>query len=170
MGRPAVLFSSLAGGLIWHFSIDNHFEYMYERPTDAPEAKHRQDCGFTKGFNPFVETHKPYQPNFFSLPERLTNFLLAAALIAYATFGVYIDDLYIPTSRRRGMHLQSASAWLMCLAIVCAAAVLFALVVDHYDRRNNEHHYERFKKGASMAGWGFFCVALFWHVVSALRA
>jgi hypothetical protein len=141
---------------------------MYERPTGAPEREPRR-VGFRPGFNPSAHPGSHLEPNFFSLRERLTNSFLAAVLIAYGTFGVFLDDLYIPGKRGRGIHLHGTSAWLMYAALVCAAAVLFSLVVDHYDRRHNEHHYDRFKKVATTTGWSFFGAALLWHVSGIFR-
>lgn len=135
---------------------------MYERPTGATEHKSTH-LGFPPGFDPFAQSGSYLEPNFFSVRERITNTLLATALLAYGAFGIYIDDLYIPGKQSRGVHLHGTSAWLMYAAFVCAAAVLFSLVVDHYDRRQNEHHYDRFKKVATMAGWSFFGAALLWH-------
>lgn len=48
----------------------------------------------------------------------------------------------------------------MCAAAVCAVAVLLAVIVDHYDRRDNERHYQAFGKFFRQAGWGLFAGAL----------
>jgi hypothetical protein len=141
---------------------------MHDRSPGAPKPQPARQS-FRPGFNPFTRAGSALEPNFFSLRERLTNTFLSAALLAYGTFGIYIDDLYIPGKRGRGLHFHGTSAWLMYAALVCAAAVLFALVVDHYDRRHNEHHYERFKKIATTAGWSFFGAACVWHLAGLFR-
>ncbi|MBP7565469.1 MAG: hypothetical protein KA795_05630 [Burkholderiaceae bacterium] len=140
---------------------------MYERPTGQPEPPR---TGLRKhwppGFNPFVlpGSASAFQPNWFSVKERVTNAVLALALFAYGSFGVWIDDLYVPGKRTAGVHLHGIPAWLMYGALISAASVCLALVIDHYDRRANEHHYERFKKLARVSGWTFFVLALVWHV------
>ena len=141
---------------------------MYERPTGAPEPRPTR-TGFRLDFDPLARAGSYLEPNFFTLRQRVANTLLAAALLAYGTFGVYLDDLYIPGKRSSGMHLHGTSAWLMFAAVVCAAAVLLALVVDHYDRRHNEHHYDRFKKFATVVGWSFAGAALLWHLLGVFR-
>lgn len=137
---------------------------MYERPTGAPDREHGNHAGFRPGFDPLARSGSYFEPNHYSRGDRIRNMVLAAVLLAYGSFGVYMDDLYIPGKRTRGIHLQGASAWLMYAALVCAAAVLFALVVDHYDRRRNEHHYQTFKRVATVVGWSFAGSALLWHL------
>lgn len=99
-------------------------------------------------------------PNNFSIGERVRNTVLAVVLLAYGFYGLYVDDLYIPGKRGGGIHLHGIGAWVMYGALVCSAAIALALVIDHYDRRNNEHHYENFKSMASFVGWCFFGAAL----------
>jgi hypothetical protein len=120
-------------------------------------------------FDPFAAEEGRLQPNHFSVGERVRNTLLALALLAYGSWGVYVNDLYVPGKRGKGIHFHGYPAWAMFAALVCAAAVLLALVVDHYDRRHNEHHYEWFKKQATAAGWWFFAMAVVWHFVRTLR-
>lgn len=121
---------------------------------------------FSLGDEAFQPSEEPFEPNSFNLGERVMNTLLALALLAYGAYGLFVDDLYLPGRRSRsGVHLHGTPAWIMYGAFICAAAVLLALVIDHYDRRNNEHHYETFKHWAGRAGLAFFVVALLWHVL-----
>lgn len=101
-----------------------------------------------------------YRPNQIPRDERLRNILFALALSGYAALGVRIDDFLVPLSRRSSVHLHGPSAWVMFAAAVCAVAVLLAVVVDHYDRRDNERHYQAFGKFFRQAGWGLFAGAL----------
>jgi hypothetical protein len=47
----------------------------------------------------------------------------------------------------------------MYVAMLFAAAHLAAVVVDHYDRRNNEPLYKRFGEISSRIGWVLFGIA-----------
>jgi len=138
---------------------------MYERSTGAPEPKLKSPAGFRNGFDPFAPSGSYFEPNHYSASARLWNSFLALALVTYGGLGVFRDDLFIPGKRSSGVHLHGWAAWLMFAAFLCAAAVMFALVVDHYDRRNNEHHYIAFKKLAVLVGWLFFCAAFAWQIV-----
>lgn len=140
---------------------------MHERPTGASEpepVKH----GLPSGFNPFAEpgSHSHYRPNHFTVWQRVWRCALAGLLIAYGGFGVYANDLFIPGKRTPGVHLQGVPAWLMYGAFLSAACVLLALVVDHYDRRDNEEHYRVFKMAAGIVGWVFFGAVLLWPFLS----
>jgi hypothetical protein len=41
----------------------------------------------------------------------------------------------------------------MYAAMLCACAVLLSVVVDHYDRSNNETNYRRFAQIGKVLGW-----------------
>jgi hypothetical protein len=101
-----------------------------------------------------------YSPNHIPRGERVTNVLLSTALLAYGTFGLWIDDLYLPGKRTSGIHLHGVPAKVMYLAMLFACANLLAVVVDHYDRRNNEHSYRRVAKLTQIGGWTTFVLAL----------
>lgn len=100
-----------------------------------------------------------YEPNHIPVKERLSNFLFAFALLGYGGLGLKIDDLYIPGKRSSGIHLHGGPAWVMFAAICCAAIVLLATIVDHYDRRDNERHYQATAAWFRNAGWGLFAGA-----------
>ena len=50
--------------------------------------------------------------------------------------------------------------------VLCGMAVLLAVVVDHYDRRDNEAAYRRFSEWAAVWAWGLFLLALLMHLVT----
>jgi len=56
--------------------------------------------------------------------------------------------------------LYGAPPQVMFLAMLFACANLLAVVVDHYDQRNNEHSYQRIAKLTQIAGWTAFGLAL----------
>lgn len=101
-----------------------------------------------------------YSPNHIPRGERIKNVLLSTALLAYGTFGLWIDDLYLPGKRSSGIHLHGYPAKVMYLAMLFACANLLAVVVDHCDQRNNEHSYRRMAKLTQIAGWTTFVLAL----------
>lgn len=99
-----------------------------------------------------LPSDKDYTPNQIPLTTRILRTLGSVALLAYGILGVVIDDLVIP-GKRNSMHLHGLNAWLMALGIACAAVTLLAVVVDHYDRRNNESVYRRLESWAGKLGW-----------------
>jgi hypothetical protein len=100
-----------------------------------------------------------YTPNRIPLPQRIGNCASSAILLAYGTYGVLADNLYLP-SKHGGMHLQDRSAWAIYAAILCACLAMLSVVVDHYDHRDNERHYKAFAGLFSVAGWIFFGISL----------
>lgn len=85
--------------------------------------------------------------------------VLSFILLGYGGCGAVIDDLYIPGKRSRGIHLHGEPLLIMYGAFICAALNLLSVVIDHYDRRNNERNYRRFAKIAQIMGWVLFGVA-----------
>lgn len=110
-----------------------------------------------------TETEKSnmgHNPNHIPSGERTTNIILSGILFLYGTFGVIIDDLYIPGKRRSGTHFHGEPAWILYGAFLCAVANMMSVVVDHYDKRNNETNYKLFARVTQIAGWTLFVLAL----------
>ncbi len=113
--------------------------------------------------NPYERTWHPNQ-----IPKRERNIKIGLSLflLAYGGLGVTFDDLFVPGRRTRGTHFHGQEAWLMYGAMICAALVLLSVVVDHYDRRNNEGQYRTFARIFQILGWTLFgaalIVKLFW--------
>ncbi len=101
-----------------------------------------------------------YIPNHASPRERTVHIFLSMSLLAYGGYGLWANDLYVPVKRSNGLHMQGAPAWIMYGAMICACVVLLSLVVDHYDRRNNERHYRTFAKVFEYIGWSLFGASL----------
>lgn len=108
---------------------------------------------------PAYDENGRYLPNHIPARERLSHTFLALLLLSYGSYGVWANDLYIP-GKRGGVHLHNASAQFMYGAMLCACLVMLVVVVDHYDRRDNERHYRAVAKGGSILGWTLFGVSL----------
>lgn len=102
---------------------------------------------------------KKYVPNEVPLKERWFNLLSSVVLLSYGTYGVWINDLYIPAKRGGGVHLHDLPAWVMFAAFFSAVVVMISECIDHYDRRNNEIRYQWFARVVKLVGWGFFCLS-----------
>jgi hypothetical protein len=113
-----------------------------------------------KGSSQSVKTKKGYNPNHIPHGERRANIILSSVMLLYGTFGIIIDDLYIPGKRRPGIHFHGEPAWILYLAFLCGVANLMSVVVDHYDKRNNEINYKLFARVTQIAGWTLFGLAL----------
>jgi len=111
-----------------------------------------------------------YKPNFVPVIERTLNAFAAFILLVYGSYGIYTNDLYIPRMRSGGIHLHDTSALVMYSAIICACSVMISVVVDHYDKGNNEHKYKSFARFFKYLGWGLFGGALALHIVGGVYA
>lgn len=104
-----------------------------------------------------------HTPNHIPFDQRLWNAVGAIGLLLWGGYGLYVNDLVIPLRRRRDIHLHDEPAFLMFVAFVCGTLVLVSVIADHYDRRNNEHKYEKFAKLVGGTGWVLFGVSLVLH-------
>lgn len=101
-----------------------------------------------------------HSPNHIPANERAKCLLFSVGLILYGTFGFYIDDLYVPGKRSRGLHFHGIPCLVMYLAFLFAAITFLSVVVDHYDKRNNETNYQKFSKACRLIGWALFFAAI----------
>ena len=101
-----------------------------------------------------------YIPNHIPKGERVSHIIFSLLLFAYGTFGVWVNDLYVPGRRSRGVHLHDSLAWVMYGAILCACLVMLSVVIDHYDQRNNEVNYRSFASLFKGIGWIFFILSM----------
>jgi hypothetical protein len=101
-----------------------------------------------------------YSPNRIPRKERIVHVVFSILLFAYGGYGVWVNDLYMPGRRGRGIHLHDVPAWVMYGAMLCAVAVMLSVVLDHYDKRNNEVNYQRFANIGKYCGWSLFGLSL----------
>lgn len=101
-----------------------------------------------------------YTPNEYSTTELLWSLFASIALLTYGLLGATYDDLYIPGKRGNGIHFQGVSAWIMCVSLLCAAVNLILVIVDQFDRRNNERWYSNHRRLFKLSGYFFLCAAL----------
>lgn len=105
-----------------------------------------------------------YQPNRIPAEERWNNFFAAFALLAYGAVSLYLDDFFLPSKRGNGIHIHGFPVLVMFVAVICATVVLLLTLIDHYDRRDNERHYQITAKYFRAAGWTLFGLSLLIHV------
>ncbi|MGB4063523.1 MAG: hypothetical protein WBK19_06845 [Azonexus sp.] len=107
----------------------------------------------------YIAADGTYVPNRVALKTRIANCLLSLGMIAYGFWGIRRDDLIVPIAKRTASHFHSIAAWIMYAAMLCASVHLAAVVMDHYDRRNNEHIYQRLGELSRKIGWVLFGIA-----------
>ena len=107
-----------------------------------------------------------HKPNHIPRRHRIAYIILSAILLAYGTFGLYINDIYIPGKRSSGAHYKGEAALIMYLAFVATVANLLSIVIDHYDKRSNETNYRAFARITHTLAWSFFFLAIFWSLIT----
>lgn len=128
-------------------------------PVEDISAKVRIASPDLIGAPGYIAPDGTYVPNQIPVRTRILNSLMSLGMIVYGYIGIRLDDLFVP-GKRGGIHLHSVSAWVMYAAMLCASAHLAAVVIDHYDRRNNERYYQQFGRLSQWVGWTLFVLSL----------
>ena len=99
------------------------------------------------------ENGQLYCPN--HIPHQLRQkYLFQAILLAtYAGYGLYVDDIFIPGKGGAGIHFHGVAALLLGAAMISAVLNMSSVVIDHYDRRDNEYNYKLFARWTFILGW-----------------
>jgi hypothetical protein len=105
-------------------------------------------------------THRPDGSNIIPWQILLKSSFGAVALIVIAASFVAHHKAAFRLGRRSHTIVELVgmySSWLACLGLLAASASLVTVVIDHFDRRKNEHQYKRF--GRVMFGLSLVLVA-----------
>lgn len=107
-----------------------------------------------------------YVPNQLPLKERLTNFVLSITLLTYGVISIRADDFYLRARRGwQGIHLHGLAAWVAAAAVMVSALTLILTIIDHYDRRDNEHDYVRASQVMKTLCWALLVLAVVLHIL-----
>lgn len=108
-----------------------------------------------------------HTPNHIPASKRFIYVLFSLFLLGYGGCGLWANDLEIPGRHGRiVMRLHGVPAWIMYGAFICACVVMLSVVVDHYDKRNNETQYKNLADLFRILGCCFVGLSL---VVAALQ-
>lgn len=106
-----------------------------------------------------------YVPNEVPIWEQIKNLVLSVTVIIFGGIGVIENDLAVTVCRRceTVYHLQDGAAWVMYAALLLMAASFISEVVDHYDKRDNEHVYHKISNVTCYTGMALFALAMYLH-------
>ena len=106
-----------------------------------------------------------YIPNHIPAGERWWNSGLSLLILAWGSYGLWADELIVPISKRgEALYLHGTAAVVMFCAMVSSVLNLLAVVMDHFDTRNNEITYRRIAFGTQVLGWVLFGSAILVHI------
>lgn len=100
-------------------------------------------------------------PNRIPVWERWVYGGSAVALLVYGTLGVWRGALHLPGRRDGpGVDYQGTAMWMVYLAMLCGAASLLSVVLDHHDTRANESAYRTFARVTQVMAFGWLALAI----------
>jgi hypothetical protein len=99
-------------------------------------------------------------PNDVQDNKRWINGIARFLLLCYATYGLIIDDISIPSKHGDGLHFHGVAAWLVYGGIVSIATNQILLSVADDDKRNNETNYRLFARVIQIMGIAFLCLSM----------
>lgn len=114
---------------------------------DRMEAERKWSwTGITPPRKPSIAGGRPHVPNYVPFANRVLSAALALTWIGWAMIGLLSGHMFFLVSRAGPAHFSGVPALIFSAAVLASAVALASGIVDHYDRRNNEHVYWRVKK------------------------
>jgi|GEM_PF-1622004 len=100
---------------------------------------------------------KPHKPNVVLKSYRIECVLVASALLINGAYGLTFGELFWP------FYMYGNAVIAMFLSSALFATYLITIVVDHYDKRDNEFTYTVIRRVAIWSGGFFFLLSwLIW--------
>jgi hypothetical protein len=106
------------------------------------------------------ETVEVHQPNKIPWQTRIYYLIASPILLLYGTFGLIHDDIYIPGKRSRGIHFHGYAAVIVFIVFLFAISNMLSVIIDHFDKRDNEINYRYFAKITSRIALALFVIAV----------
>lgn len=105
-----------------------------------------------------------HYPNQISKLLRRKYLLQSFGIALYAIFGLCLGKVAIPI-RFQAYTFEGVAALVLISAMFMAIFNMLSVVIDHYDKRNNEHIYQRFARFTHILGWVLFVLAIILKVI-----
>jgi hypothetical protein len=116
------------------------------KESDANPEWQCPSCGIAYAKFQATEKKSGYQftSNHIKWTTRLYYSIASVSLFSYGAYGIYINDLFLPARGGGGTHFQDGPAYVLFGAIICGCLYMISVVIDHYDKRDNEDNYHDF--------------------------
>lgn len=115
--------------------------------------------------NDFIE-NKDFEPNTVSLKDRVISILLSILIFSYVLYSLIIGEMIVPGNRGNNMYLYGTSLYIMALSAISFIASWSLTIIDHYDLRDNEYLYKRYKSIFFCLGYVLFSISLIYTIFS----
>ena len=115
--------------------------------------------------------NKRYIPNRIPIKQRLALIFLSLLFLFYGIWGIYRNDLAVPLSKRSRavFHLHGFFMYIGLIGLIFFSTLCISVIVDHYDKRNNEEKYILLQKWLGEKAFVFFVSAailqILWQIL-----
>lgn len=108
-----------------------------------------------------------YMPNHVPTARRVLIALIGTTWVAWALIGLLSGHMFI-WALLVPLHVTGLSAWLLSVAVLVSAAACCVSLVDHVDKRDNEHRYRQARRRLWQAAGALGVASGLVHVGTAL--
>lgn len=133
-----------------------------ENRTNSERALSRvcQKCRQPLDWSVNPENHVP---NSIAFKAQLTSGLFAALLFGVSIYAIVHEHLIVPYGRRGRARYEFFGFEIMLpvISLVLAGIGFLAIIIDHYDRRQNEWKYKRLSALTLAAGYTLYFLSIF---------
>jgi hypothetical protein len=122
--------------------------------------QNNQIVKMSSGKLPDNKEEKSKTPNVIPAKTRIMYIFVSAGILIFSTIGICFDDVALIQKYGRGVHFHGVPAWILYFSGLFAVANMISVVIDHYDKRNNERNYRVFAKVTQILGLIFLFLAI----------
>lgn len=105
-----------------------------------------------------------YVPNEMPPHMRFFYFFGSLSIMIHTGYGAFTGRLIMPAKRGNYLVLTDASLWICSISLLCFVAYLFSAIIDHYDKRDNEGKYRKYRSVLFRSGFSLYLIALLVNV------
>ncbi len=99
-----------------------------------------------------VDREGNYIPNIVPLKDRIQHLIIALIFIVIGIYGMFNNGLNISGMQVEGMQFEGDTKWIVYVSLITGCLSSLSIVIDHYDKRDNEMKYYAFNKSINYLG------------------
>lgn len=105
-----------------------------------------------------------YKPNSMPLKTRILYIAISTALIGYSAWAVWSGKVYLVTGNKRGrgalFEVSEFGLGLGITSLILFSASMVVVIIDHYDKRDNEKIYTNLSRWTIILGLITYVIAI----------
>lgn len=147
------------------YPLGKIFEFDTEKLESILNAKiNDENINLISLFNSGNSSNNQYIPNVISLKTRVLSFIAIVGLTLYVVYSLIVGKIMLP-AKRGVLVLQGLPMYIVVVAFLLWSIRISAIIIDHYDKRNNEYTYKKFGVFIEILAFGIFLLGILFGMI-----